>query len=50
MDDSGLVRTHSGTQILRLATGDGATFFGDPCHCGLTTPRVRNVTRIETTA
>ena len=46
MDNNGLSRTHSGTQILRLANGDGATFLGDPCDCGLTTPRFRNIRRI----
>jgi len=48
IDESGETRTHSGTQILRLATGDGATFLNDPCACGLTTPRLRNVQRIGT--
>jgi phenylacetate-CoA ligase len=50
MDNNGLSRIHSGTQILRLANGDGATFLSDPCDCGLTTPRLRNITRIKTTA
>jgi phenylacetate-CoA ligase len=50
MDDNGLSRTHSGTQILRLANGDGATFVSDPCDCGLTAPRLRNIGRIQTKA
>lgn len=49
MGGDGLPRTHSGTQILRLATGDGATFVSDPCTCGLTTPRIRNIMRINAT-
>ena len=36
---------HGGTQILRLAAGDGATFLSEPCTCGLTTPRLRGVQR-----
>jgi phenylacetate-coenzyme A ligase PaaK-like adenylate-forming protein len=50
MDDNGLSRTHTGTQILRLANGDAATFINEPCDCGLTTPRLRNIGRIKTTA
>ena len=48
MDDNGLARIHTGTQMLRLASGDGAVFVSDPCHCGLTTPRLRNIARIKT--
>jgi phenylacetate-coenzyme A ligase PaaK-like adenylate-forming protein len=49
MEESGQARTHSGTQILRLAGGDGATLLTDPCECGLTAPRLRDVHRLETT-
>jgi phenylacetate-CoA ligase len=49
MDDNGLSRPHTGTQMLRLAAGDGAVFDSTPCHCGLTTPRLRNIARIKTT-
>jgi len=50
MDDNGLAQAHTGTQILRLATGDGATLVRDPCDCGLTTPRLRNIARINKTS
>jgi phenylacetate-CoA ligase len=46
MDESGEARVHSGTQMLRLAAGDGAVILSDPCACGLTTPRLRNVQRV----
>jgi len=49
MDENGQARIHGGTQILRLAAGDGATLLSDPCACGLTTPRLRGVQRIGTT-
>jgi len=48
MDESGQDRVHGGTQLLRLAAGDGATFLNDPCGCGLTTPRLRGVRRVDT--
>lgn len=38
---------HEGTQILRLATGDGAIYVDEPCTCGLTTPRLRDITRLD---
>jgi hypothetical protein len=46
MDAHGRACRHGGTQILRLAAGDGATLLSDPCNCGLTTPRLRGVQRI----
>jgi phenylacetate-coenzyme A ligase PaaK-like adenylate-forming protein len=46
MDKSGLAQTHLGSQLLRLAGGDGATFISDPCECGLTTPRLREIRRL----
>lgn len=46
MDAHGRACRHGGTQILRLAAGDGATLLSDPCNCGLTTPRLRRVQRI----
>jgi phenylacetate-CoA ligase len=48
MNDDGQACAHGGTQILRLAAGDGAEFHSDPCPCGLTTPRLRNVQRVGT--
>ena len=47
MDDNGRARFHGGTQIFRLAAGDGAMYLNSPCGCGLTTPRLRNVQRVE---
>ena len=46
MDEIGNARNHGGTQMLRLAAGDGATLLNDPCTCGLTTPRLRGIRRI----
>jgi len=48
-DESGRAIVHCGTQIFRLANGDGATLLTDPCDCGLTAPRLRDVHRIATT-
>ena len=50
MEENGRVRIHEGTQILRLVGGDGATLLTDPCVCGLTSPRLRDVHRLETRA
>jgi phenylacetate-CoA ligase len=50
MGEDGHALTHTGTQILRLATGDGATYVSGICTCGLTTPRLRNVQRVPTHA
>jgi phenylacetate-coenzyme A ligase PaaK-like adenylate-forming protein len=46
MEENGQARVYRGTQILRLAGGDGATFLSDACDCGLTAPRLRNVQRL----
>jgi hypothetical protein len=46
MEDNGQAGLHRGTQILRLAGGDGATLLTDPCDCGLTAPRLRDVHRL----
>jgi phenylacetate-CoA ligase len=46
MDDNGDDCVHGGTQLIRLAAGDGATFFNEPCDCGLTTPRLRGIQRV----
>jgi hypothetical protein len=46
MDNNGQACNHRGTQILRLAAGDGAIFIAEPCACGLTTPRLRNIKRV----
>ena len=46
MDDGGDSCVHGGTQIFRLAAGDGATYFDEPCDCGLTTPRLRGIQRV----
>jgi len=39
---------HRGTQILRLANGDGATLLSKPCECGLISPRLTEIRRIAT--
>lgn len=49
LDENGQACTHQGTQILRLAAGDAATFLDEPCACGLTTPRLRDIRRIGST-
>ena len=49
MDESGKARSHGGTQMLRLAAGDGATLISEPCTCGLTTPRLRGIRRVTAT-
>jgi phenylacetate-CoA ligase len=49
MDETGKARNHGGTQMLRLAAGDGATLFSEPCTCGLTAPRLRGIRRIAAT-
>lgn len=46
MDENGEARVHSGTQMLRLAVGDGAVFLSEPCACGLMTQRLRNIQRV----
>jgi len=45
-DKTGKAGVHRGTQILRLAGGDGATLVSGPCDCGLTAPRLRDVHRL----
>jgi phenylacetate-CoA ligase len=49
IDRDGNSCRHAGTQILRLAAGDGATYLSGTCACGLTTPRLRDIRRIEAT-
>lgn len=49
LDQNGKECVHEGTQILRLAAGDGAIYLDEACTCGLTTPRLRNIKRLETT-
>jgi phenylacetate-CoA ligase len=46
MYDNGDSCVHGGTQIIRLAAGDGATYFDEPCACGLTTPRIKGIQRV----
>jgi len=45
MGQDGHLSRHLGSQIFRLAGGDAATIVTEPCRCGLTTPRLRNITR-----
>jgi phenylacetate-CoA ligase len=42
----GHARNHQGTQLFRLAIGDGATLIEEPCACGLTTSRLRGIRRL----
>ena len=46
LDEKGNSCVHTGTQIIRLAAGDGATYFDEPCECGLTTPRLYDIQRV----
>ena len=48
VDADGCACPHTGTQILRLANGDGGLLIAEPCACGVTTPRLRNVRRVGT--
>jgi phenylacetate-CoA ligase len=50
MDTKGQDVAHTGTQIIRLAAGDCAKIHYDPCSCGLTTPRLREIQRIQAAA
>jgi phenylacetate-CoA ligase len=50
MDEYGNVCVHRGTQILRLANGDGATLLRQPCECGLTSFRLTGIRRIVPTS
>ena len=38
---------NEGTQLLRYAVGDLATFIDEPCFCGSHTPRIRNIVRVK---
>lgn len=42
--DGGL-GSHEGTQLFRFENGDEATFFDEPCACGLSSPRIRDIRR-----
>ena len=44
---AGQSEVHRGSQIFRLANGDGATFVNDACTCGLTTFRLRDFHRLR---
>ena len=46
VDETGDLRAHQGTQLLRLANGDGATLLTGPCACGLTSPRLTGIRRL----
>ncbi|MDB4962101.1 MAG: hypothetical protein JWP01_2100 [Myxococcales bacterium] len=50
IDDDGRACVYRGTQFLRLAAGDGATWIDEACTCGLTTPRLRGIQRIPAAA
>ena len=46
-DITGQSEAHQGSQIFRLANGDGATLVNDACACGLTTFRLRDIHRLR---
>ena len=46
-DITGQSEVHRGSQIFRLANGDGATLVNDACTCGLTTFRLRDIHRLR---
>ena len=46
-DINGEAVVQRGSQIFRLANGDGATFVNDACTCGLTTFRLRDFRRLR---
>jgi phenylacetate-coenzyme A ligase PaaK-like adenylate-forming protein len=50
IDEHGNACVHRGTQILRLANGDGATLLSQPCECGLTSSRLTGIRRIVPTS
>lgn len=41
------IQTAKGTQVFRFLIGDSAIFTKEACECGLTTPRIYNVERLE---
>ena len=46
-DDSGNASTNEGTQLLNFHVGDEVTFVDEPCTCGRTTPRIRDIKRVS---
>ena len=50
IDEHGNPCVHRGTQILRLANGDGATLLDHPCECRLTSPRLTGIQRIASSS
>lgn len=45
-DETNVAVPDRGSQIIRLASGDGATVIAEACACGFTAPRVRDVHRL----
>jgi hypothetical protein len=43
MSHDGAVTVNEGTQLVRLAVGDMATYVMQPCACGSTMPRLRDI-------
>lgn len=46
VDQTGVLVPRQGTQFLRLDIGNEATVYLDDCECGLTTPRISEITRL----
>ncbi|MFT4309870.1 MAG: hypothetical protein ACMXYL_05280 [Candidatus Woesearchaeota archaeon] len=46
-DDNGALSLQKGTQMLNFITGDEVTFIDEPCKCGRTTPRIRDIKRVK---
>jgi len=41
------VLDREGSQFIRYDLGDEATFIDEPCECGRTTPRIKDIKRVE---
>ena len=46
-DESGDISVNEATQIMNFHVGDEVTFIDEPCSCGRTTPRIRDVKRVS---
>lgn len=46
-DAKGLPTTNEATQLLNYHVGDEVTFIDEPCSCGRTSPRIKDVQRVS---
>ncbi len=44
---SGKLGPSQGTQLIRYVVGDSATYIDEPCACGKTSPRFKNISRVK---